>query len=178
VSKSSVKQNCKPLLKCRLPAINQKLSKTEESFDSWRHVTLAELPSKLIGQLSRPVLTCSLRVEWLHTLFVCSICRFTSVSTGTSYKQILSMRSGTWWSQSRRHGGFDGLNPPKQCSRPPKLKYETLQISWVLSIFTVSNPPAQMETPLLKTFWRRFWVERSYTAHRKNWARLTTFYNY
>ena len=29
-----MKQNCKSLLKCRLPTVNQKLSKTEESFEN------------------------------------------------------------------------------------------------------------------------------------------------
>jgi len=33
--KFPTKQNCKPLSKCRSPAINQKLFKTEGSFENW-----------------------------------------------------------------------------------------------------------------------------------------------
>jgi len=50
-----MKQNYKPLLKCRLPG-----TKTEEIFRELNNVTLAELPSKLIWQTF--VLTRSLRV--------------------------------------------------------------------------------------------------------------------
>jgi len=35
----------------------------------------------------------------------------------------------TWMTsgeQSRRYGGFGGLSPPNQSSKPPKLKYEML----------------------------------------------------
>jgi len=35
MSKISMKQNCKPLLKCRWPATNQNFQKTEESFENW-----------------------------------------------------------------------------------------------------------------------------------------------
>jgi len=33
--KSTMKQNCKTLTKCRWPATNQKLSKPEGSFENW-----------------------------------------------------------------------------------------------------------------------------------------------
>jgi len=38
---------------------------------------------------------------------------------------------------------FGGLNPHKQCPKPPKLKYETLLISRILSISTMSSPPVE-----------------------------------
>jgi len=57
--------------------------------------------------------------SWITTHIVCSICRCTSVSTGTSNKQILSTKSGTWWSQSSRHGGVWWSRIPKQCSNHP-----------------------------------------------------------
>jgi len=34
-SQSDMKQNCRPLSKCRWPASNQPLSKTEGSFKNW-----------------------------------------------------------------------------------------------------------------------------------------------
>jgi len=42
-----------------------------------------------------------------------------------------------------------GLSPPKQSTKPPKLKYETLSMVEFLSNF-------QWQDPLLKTFWRQF----------------------
>ena len=54
--------------------------------------------------------------------------------------------------QSRRHGGIT----PKQSSKPPKLKHETLHISRVFVNFSNDKPPQKRMAPLLKTFWRRF----------------------
>ena len=36
--------------------------------------------------------------SWITTHLVCSSCRSTSVSTGSSNNRILSIKSGTWWS--------------------------------------------------------------------------------
>ena len=60
----------------------QNHSKNRRISRELNNVTLAELPSNLIRQTL--VLTCSLRVESLHTLF--AVCGSTSISTGTSKK--------------------------------------------------------------------------------------------
>jgi len=59
-----------------------------------RNVTLAELSSKSIRQtLVFDLFT----ANWITTHLVCSSCRSTSVSTGTSNNQIQSIKSGKWW---------------------------------------------------------------------------------
>jgi len=78
-------------------------------FRELNNVTLAELPSKLIAQ--KLVLTCLLRVESLHTLFVCSIRRSISVSTDTSNKQILSRKSETCEASPVARAGLKGRVP-------------------------------------------------------------------
>jgi len=35
-----------------------------------------------------------------------------------------------------------------------------------LSIFRMSSPPAQTQSPLLKTFWQRFWAQRQFVRLR------------
>jgi len=109
-------------------------------FRELNNVTLAEPPSKLIGQTL--VLTCSLRVGSLHTLFVRSVCRSTSVSTGTSNKQILSTKSRTCWSQSSRHGGGGGLSPQNNAPSPPNWNMNNYK-SVEFCQFLVSRPPVE-----------------------------------
>jgi len=58
-------------------------------FRELNNVTLEEMPSTLIRLTL--VLTCSLRVESLHTLFA-------MVLTGTSNNEVQSIESGIWWS--------------------------------------------------------------------------------
>ena len=112
-------------------------------FRERNNITLAEL-LKFIGQTL--VLTYSLRVESLHTLFVCCICRSTSVSTGTSNKQILSTKSRMWWSQSRRHGDMV-VTDPKTMLKPPQVEiWNTAnQLSFV-NFYSV-KPPCTNENP-------------------------------
>jgi len=138
-------------------------------------ITLAELPSKFIGQTL--VLTCSLRVESLHTLFVCSVCRSTWVSTGTSNKQILSTMSRMWWSQSRRHGGMVVTDPKTMLEAPPSWNMKHCKSVEFCQFLQCQAPVHKPKPSLSKAFWWRFWVERRYTAQHKNWARLTTLDN-
>jgi len=136
-------------------------------FRERNNITLAELP-KFIGQTL--VLTYSLRVESLHTLFVCCICRSTSVSTGTSNKQILSTKSRMWWSQSRRHGDMV-VTDPKTMLKPPQVEIWNTANQLFCQFLQCQAPVHKRKPPLLKAFWWRFWVERRYTAQH-NWARL------
>ena len=61
--------------------------------------------------------------------------------------------------------GFWGLSPPKRSSKPPKLQYETLLISWdFVKFWSVKPlphkpqvPPQKRKAPYWKTFWRRTW---------------------
>ena len=64
--------------------------------------------------------------------------------------------------QSRRHwGAFGGLAPQTKLRAPPKLKYES--VDFFVNFLSVKPPrtnpksPAEMQSSLLKTFWRRFW---------------------
>jgi len=48
-------------------------------------------------------------------------------------------------------GGFGGLSPSKQSSKPPKLKYETLYISGIFVKFECQDPPAHTSSPPAQT---------------------------
>jgi len=53
-----------------------------------------------------------------------------------------------------------GLMPQISGFQPLKLKYKTLQISGYFTKFSECQVPLRnYNTPLLKTFWRRFWFE-------------------
>jgi len=67
------------------------------------NVTFAELSLTLIRQTL--VLTCSLRVESLH--LVCNSCGPIAILTGTSRKQVPSIKSGAWWSADITLSTFD-----------------------------------------------------------------------
>ena len=46
-----------------------------------------------------------------------------------------------WYKQPRRHGGFWGLSPPKQNSKPPNWNTKHYKSVDFLSIFGMSSPP-------------------------------------
>ena len=63
----------------------------------------------------------------------------------------------------RGGGAFGGLSPPNKTPSPPNWNTKHYKSVEILSMFRVSSPPAQtqstpaeMQRPLLKTFWRRF----------------------
>jgi len=59
--------------------------------------------------------------------------------------------------QSRRHGGaLVGLVPPNKAPCPLNRNMKHYKSVKFLSIFRMSSPHAQTQSPLLKTFWRRF----------------------
>jgi len=67
--------------------------------------------------------------------------------------------------QSRCQGeAFRGLDPPNKTPSPPNSNMKHYKSIKILSMFRVSSPPAQTQSPppkkckapLLKTFWRRF----------------------
>ena len=67
-------------------------------------------------------------------------------------------------------GGFSGLSPPKQSSKPPQIeRWSTINYWNFLSDLNVKHPwtnvksPTQTQNPLLTTFWRRF-------CFRDNWG--------
>ena len=91
--KSAMKWNCKPLSKFGWPATNEKLSKTEGSFENW---------TTHVGRTAIKVNTKDTRLDlfiasWITTHFVCNSCRSTAVLNGTSNDQDPSIKSGTWW---------------------------------------------------------------------------------
>jgi len=53
--------------------------------------------------------------------------------------------------------GLVGL-APQTILQAPQLKYETLYIGGVFVKFWNVKPPCTNVKPLLKTFWRRFWM--------------------
>jgi len=65
------------------------------------------------------------------------------------------------YNQSRRHvGGLLRVKSPQTKLQAP-LNWDMKHYKWVefLSIFGMSSPPtAQTQSPLLKTFWPRFWL--------------------
>ena len=65
----------------------------------------------------------------------------------------------SWSLQSRRHGGFWGLSPTNKApSLPPNWTmkhYESVKFLWN---FRMSSPWTNVKPPILKTFWRRFWI--------------------
>ena len=72
---------------------------------------------------------------------------------GESYRQCFV--------QSRQHGGFSGLRPPpKQIFKPPQIEtWKTInQWSFCQFLECQDHPPHKRKGPLLKTFWRRFWL--------------------
>jgi len=61
--------------------------------------------------------------------------------------------------------GFWGLTPTNKAPRLPNWNMKHYKSVEILPIFRVSSPPAQAQSPqqkrkapLLKTFWRRFWL--------------------
>ena len=94
VLKSSMKQNCKPLSKCRWPAPTknfpkqQIISRTEQRYISRTAINGNKTDTRLDLFIA----------SWITTHLLCSSCRSTSVSTGTSNNQILCTKSGMLWS--------------------------------------------------------------------------------
>jgi len=54
--------------------------------------------------------------------------------------------------QSLDHGGLLGLSPPNKAPSPGKFKQETLSSVEILSIFGVSSPPAETQSPPIENF--------------------------
>jgi len=55
-----------------------------------------------------------------------------------------------------QRGWAFGGSPPKQSSKHPQIEtWHT--VNQLSSIFRMSSTPAETQSPLLKTFWRRFW---------------------
>ena len=91
--KSSVKQNCEPLLKRRLPATKNIPKQKNLSRTEVRHVSRTAIKVNTTDN-RLDLFIASL----ISTHLVCSSCRSTSVSTGTANNQILSIKSEAWWS--------------------------------------------------------------------------------
>jgi len=58
--------------------------------------------------------------------------------------------------QSRSHGGFGEHIPPNKASGSLNWNVKHYKSVEFLSIFRMSSHPAEPQSPLLKTFWRRF----------------------
>jgi len=63
--------------------------------------------------------------------------------TNLHYRKILRKTQKNNLLSPVATGGFGGLSSPKQCSKSPKLKHETLYISGVFVNFYNVNSPAQ-----------------------------------
>ena len=116
-------------------------------------------PADAFRQGPHCVMTATIDEGWLfkpwHWCGNQTLTRSIKVFSIVSFKKIM------YWCSPVAKGGFWGLSPPK-------LKHETLQISWVYVNFQnvkppakTQSPPTETQSPLLKTFWRRFCIGAS-----------------
>ena len=112
--------------------------------------------------LSVGLLKLQLKAKTLHEIMLvahgCNIMNYKRLHVFNEQRSATALSK-----QSRRPGGsFGGLAPSNKAPSPQNWNIKHYKSVGILSIFTVSSPPTQIQSPpqkrkalLLKTFWRR-----------------------
>ena len=120
--------------------------------------------NSLIKLRLRRVLFTQYKIAWLVKIRLCTLGlrlnRLVLISEWVSRHLQLLRRS----QKSIRHGGFGGLSPPNKVPIPQIEIWNTINQSNFCQIWMSTSPhtrkaaPHKRNDPLLKLFWRRFWI--------------------